>query len=126
MDYQDLGQDGSLDAVFSALSNPHRRQVVDLLSLQPASIQQLADRIGMSLTAITRHIALLEQSGLVVRKKSGRTNFLALNRKTMRRFQQWAAQYDATWGTDDESLENYVAGIRSADRDRTNTKVSDR
>ena len=122
MDYR--GKD--LDAVFSALSNPHRRQVIDLLSLQPASIQQLADRIGMSLTAITRHIAVLEESGLVVRKKSGRTNFLALDRATMQRFQQWAAQYDTAWGTDDESLENYVAGIRSAEHDSKNTKASDR
>jgi DNA-binding transcriptional ArsR family regulator len=119
-------QDAGLDAVFSALANPHRRQVIDLLSLQPASIQQLADRVGMSLTAITRHIAVLEESGLVVRKKSGRTNFLALDRAAMRRFQQWAAQYDTAWGTDHESLENYVAGIRSAEHDRKNTKASDR
>lgn len=119
------GGETDLDAVFSALANPHRRQVIDLLSLQPASIQQLAARIGMSLTAITRHIAILEASDLVVRKKSGRTNFLALNRATMRRFQQWTLQYDASWGTDDESLENYVAGIRTAE-DPQNTKASKR
>ena len=114
----------SLDAVFSALANPHRRQVVDLLSLQPASIHQLAMRIGMSLTAITRHISVLEQAGLVVRKKSGRTNFLALDRRTMRQFQDWALQYDTTWGTDEETLENYVAGIRSAEPN--NKKASDK
>jgi DNA-binding transcriptional ArsR family regulator len=112
-----------LDVIFSALANPHRRQVIDLLSLQPASIQQLAGRIGMSLTAITRHVAILEASGLVVRKKSGRTNFLALDRGTLRRFQEWALQYDTGWGTDDESLENYVAGIRAAE-DPQNTKAS--
>jgi DNA-binding transcriptional ArsR family regulator len=106
---------GDLDAVFSALANPHRRQVIDLLSLQPASIQQLAHRIGMSSTAITRHINVLEGAELVVRKKSGRTNFLALNRATIQRFQNWAARYNAAWGTDDETLENYVAGIRGAD-----------
>ena len=119
MDYRDEG----LEAVFSALANPHRRQVIDLLSLQPASIHQLAKQIGMSLTAITRHISVLERAGLVVRKKSGRTNFLALDRSTMRRFQDWALQYDTAWGTDDETLENYVAGIRSAEPD--NEKASD-
>lgn len=105
-----------LDSIFSALANPYRRRVVDLLSLQPASIHQLAQRVGMSLTAITRHISVLERSGLVVRKKSGRTNFLALDRRTMQLFQEWAAQYDSSWGTDDETLENYVAGIRAAER----------
>ncbi len=119
VDYHEKG----LDAVFSALANPQRRQVIDLLSLQPASIQQLAGRIGMSLTAITRHIAILEAAELVVRRKSGRTNFLALERKTLRRFQEWALQYDTAWGTDDESLETYVAGIRAAE-DPQNTKAS--
>ena len=79
-----------LDAIFGALANADRRQMIDLLSLQPASIQQLANRVGMSLPAIDRHITVLEQSGLVHRKKSGRTNFLALDRGTMREFQAWA------------------------------------
>lgn len=100
-----------LDEVFTALSSPHRRRILDLLALQPASIQQLANRVGMSLTAIHRHIGVLESSGLVRRKKVGRTNFLALNRGTMRRVQDWVGQYRADWGTDDESLENYAATI---------------
>jgi DNA-binding IclR family transcriptional regulator len=71
--------------------------MIDLLSLQPASIQQLAKRVGMSLPAINRHITVLEQSGLVQRKKSGRTNFLALDRAAMRQFQAWAMRFDAAW-----------------------------
>jgi DNA-binding transcriptional ArsR family regulator len=120
VDYQKPG----LDAVFSALANAHRREIVDLLSLQPASIRQLAERIGMSLTAMTRHISVLEECGLVVRKKSGRTNFLAFDRQTMRRFQAWALQYDTSWGTDEETLENYVAGIRAAESEQRATKAS--
>jgi DNA-binding transcriptional ArsR family regulator len=121
-------EDDGLDAVFAALSNPHRRRIVDLLSLQPASIQQLAERIGMSLTAIHRHITLLEDSGLVQRKKSGRVNFLAVRRATLRRIQEWSDQYRSDWGTDDESLENYVASIERANRAGTepNTKERDR
>jgi DNA-binding transcriptional ArsR family regulator len=117
-------EESELDAVFNALANPHRRAIIDLLSLQPASIRQLAERIGMSLTAMTRHISVLEESGLVVRKKSGRTNFLAFDRQTMRRFQAWAQQYETGWGTDDETLENYVAGIRAAEPKQRATKAS--
>lgn len=103
-----------LDEIFSALSNPSRRQVIELLSLQPASIQQLAKSVDLSPTAITRHISVLEDAGLVERKKSGRTNFLALKRAGIRNFQAWASQFDATWGTDQETLENYVESIRAA------------
>jgi DNA-binding transcriptional ArsR family regulator len=116
--------DDGLDAVFAALANPDRRRIVDMLALQPASIQQVARRIGMSLTTIHRHITLLEESGLVRRKKSGRVNFLALNRATLRSVQNWAQLYHAYWGNDDETLENYAAAIMRDDT-ATNTPTTE-
>ena len=91
--------------------------MVDMLALQPASIQQVAGRVGMSLTAINRHIRVLEESGLVQRKKHGRVNFLAVRREALRRLHDWTQQYHAYWGTDAETLENYVAAIERADLD---------
>ena len=116
------GEVDDLDSVFAALANPHRRQIVHLLALQPASIKQLAQRLGISLTAIHRHIRVLEDAALVQRKKSGRVNFLAINRATMLRVQEWAQQYHAYWGSDEETLENYVAAIEQAERTNTNTE----
>ena len=104
-----------LDAIFAALSNPDRRRIVDLLTLQPASIQQVAAHIGMSLSAIHRHLAVLEDAGLIQRRKSGRVNFLAVRRSGLRDVQAWAQQYETSWGTDDESLENYVATMERDD-----------
>jgi DNA-binding transcriptional ArsR family regulator len=118
--------DEDLDVVFAALGNAHRRKIVDLLSLQPASIRQLAQQIPMSLTAINRHINVLEEAALVLRRKAGRTNFLSIRRQTMQRVQDWALQYNPSWGTDDESLENYVAGIRAADTKQNTTKASNK
>ncbi len=106
-----------LDGIMSAFANKQRRQIVSLLSLQPASILQLAERIGVSLPAIHRHIKVLEHAGLVQRKKYGRTNFLAINRHGLQLVQAWVMQYQAYWGTDQESLENYILGInRSHER----------
>ena len=115
----------SLDAVFSALANTHRRQVVDLLSLQPASIQQLARHLGISLTTIHRHIQVLQAAGLVRRKKSGRVNFLAINRSTLLLVQEWAGRYQAHWGSDEDTLENYIRGIRDADRRSTDHETKE-
>ncbi len=103
--------DEELDTVFAALGNAHRRKIVDLLSLQPASIKQIAQRIEMSLPAINRHVNILEGAGLVIRRKLGRVTFLSINRITMRRVQDWALQYNTMWGTDDESLENYLPAM---------------
>ena len=119
--------------MFAALGNAHRRRIVDLLSLQPASIQQIAQQIEMSLTAINRHVNVLEDAGLVIRRKVGRVNFLSISRSTMRRVQNWALQYNAMLGTDDESLENYAPALGTPDSQaatspprRRTTKEKDR
>jgi len=91
-----------LDTVFAALSHRHRREIVDLLARQPASIQQLARQIGISLPAIHRHLAVLEEASLIQRRKSGRVNFLAIRRAGLHRVRDWALQYRSDWGTDEE------------------------
>ncbi len=103
-----------LSDTFEALANEHRRSIVHRLSLVPASIVQLADAEKLSLPAIHKHIKILERANLVQRKKSGRTNFLALDRSALRELRDWVEEYHAYWGTDDETLENYVAGIERA------------
>lgn len=112
----------SLDQVFSALANSRRRQIVYTLALQPASISQLADQQRSSLPAIHRHIKVLERAKLVQRKKSGRVNFLALNRSGLLLIQNWVVQYHAYWGNNEETLANYVASIGKSEKILTKLK----
>jgi DNA-binding transcriptional ArsR family regulator len=100
-----------LDVTFNALANKHRRAIVFHLSLQPSSISELAKQQGLSLQAIHRHVAVLEDAHLLLRKKSGRCNFLALNRDGLRALRDWIEQYHAYWGSNQETLENYVENI---------------
>ena len=109
-----------LSEAFEALANEHRRSIVYRLSLRPASITELACAEHLSLPAIHRHIRLLERAKLVQRRKSGRTNFLAIDRSGLREVRAWIEQYHAYWGTNEETLENYVAGMeRRGGRPRT-------
>jgi DNA-binding transcriptional ArsR family regulator len=96
-----------LDPVFAALGNRHRREIVRLLGLQPYSISRLAEVRGLSLPAISKHIRVLEDAGVVQRRKLGRTTFLTLDRGSIRAVQAWLGQFHAYWGTEQESLENY-------------------
>lgn len=104
-----------LDRVFEALANKHRREIIYVLSLHPCSISQLAAMRALSLPAIHKHIKVLENAGMVLRKKLGRTNFLALNRTSLRVLQDWLQQYHAYWGTDEETLENYAGYLANED-----------
>ncbi len=112
----------NLDQVFSALANSRRRQIVYTLGLQPASISQLANQQRSSLPAIHRHVKVLEEAKLVQRKKSGRINFLALDRSGLLLMQNWILQYQPYWGTQKETLENYVASIERGGNKLTKLK----
>lgn len=106
-----------LDEVFTALANRHRREVVLLLAVRPATIGQLAQRVGLTLPAIHRHIKILESAHLVRRTKVGRVNLLALQRTALRRLQDWTDQFAPWWGTDAETLDNQAAAAgRAADQ----------
>ena len=97
-----------LDKIFDALANQHRREIVYHLGLQPYSISQLASMRHLSLPAIHKHIKLLENAELVIRKKTGQTNFLTLNRDSLIALQNWLMQYHTYWGTNEQTLENYT------------------
>jgi DNA-binding transcriptional ArsR family regulator len=104
-----------LDLVFAALANRRRRQIVSTLALHPASIAQLADEQQSSLPAIHRHIVALEDAGLIHRRKSGRVNFLALTRAGLGLGRDWFAVFQTSWGSDEETLDNYIAAMKEAD-----------
>ena len=101
-----------LSRVFDALANEHRREIIRLLALQPRSIGQLAEVRGLSLPAIHKHVRVLEEAAMVRRRKLGRTNFLALEREPLSRLQTWTGQFNPWWGSDGETLENYVESLR--------------
>ncbi len=98
-----------LDGVLAALANRHRRAIVYQLGLQPYSIAHLAKMRGLSLPAIHKHIAVLENANMILRRKTGRTNYLILNRESLHELQEWITQFTPGWGSDEQTLENYVA-----------------
>ena len=101
-----------LTGIFEGLANKHRRSIVHALSLGPMTISALAKHEGLSLPAIHKHIVVLEGAGLIRRKKSGRCNFLALQRTGLTALRDWVNQYQVYWGSEHESLTNYIANLK--------------
>jgi len=85
-----------LDIIFEALAHKHRREIIYVLSLGPCSISKLAFLRNLSLPAIHKHIEILEKGGMVIRKKIGQTNFLALNRASLSGLQDWLMRISLT------------------------------
>src|SRR5579871_2090657 len=86
-----------LDQVFHALADPSRRQMVDRLTLGPASVSELARPLAMSLPAVVQHLQLLEASGLVRTEKIGRVRTCHLETAPLRSAEQWIGERRTTW-----------------------------
>jgi DNA-binding transcriptional ArsR family regulator len=102
-----VDDDAALDQLLEAVANPHRRDVLRVLGLQPCAISQLARMRGLSLPAIHKHVKVLEEAGLITRRKQGRTTYLTLNRRPLARLQEWVNQFHLYWGSDEATYENY-------------------
>jgi DNA-binding transcriptional ArsR family regulator len=64
---------------FDALGNPHRRAIVELLVERPRSVQEIADKLPISRPAVSRHLRLLSQAGLVVDEQVGARHLYRLH-----------------------------------------------
>jgi DNA-binding transcriptional ArsR family regulator len=87
----------SLDRSFAALSDPTRRAILDRLGRGPASISELAEPAGMTLTGLKKHIQILEEAGLVVTEKVGRVRQCRLGPERLEEAMHWIELYRRQW-----------------------------
>lgn len=103
----------SLDSVFGALADPTRRAVVQRLGRGPASVKELAAPFRMALPSFMKHIAVLEQSGLVRSEKVGRVRTCRMEPKPLRSAEVWMAEQRALWEGRTDRLVDFVEGLGS-------------
>jgi DNA-binding transcriptional ArsR family regulator len=82
-----------LDRTFAALADPTRRGIVERLGAGSATISELADPFGISLTGIKKHVRVLEEAELVRTEKVGRTRQCSLGPGRLDDLEQWMGQY---------------------------------
>ena len=87
----------TLDRTFSALSDATRRDVLDRLVRGPASISELAEPLGMSLTGMKKHVRILEDAKLVTTQKLGRTRVCHLGPAKLTDATRWIERYRRRW-----------------------------
>jgi DNA-binding transcriptional ArsR family regulator len=82
-----------MDHTLSALADPTRRSVLERLGQGDASISELADPFGISLTGMKKHVAVLEAAGLVRTEKIGRTRVCSLGERRLDDVEEWIETY---------------------------------
>jgi len=88
-----------MDAVFQALAHESRRRVLDLVKESPGiSVGALASEFDVSRIAVMKHLAVLEQAGLLISEKDGRTRRLYFNAVPIQMIHdRWTTEYSALW-----------------------------
>jgi DNA-binding transcriptional ArsR family regulator len=86
-----------LDSAFAALADGTRRAIVERLAAGEACVTDLAAPFRMSLPAVSKHLRVLENAGLIRRRREGRTHFLALAGEPMAAAAQWLDQHRRFW-----------------------------
>src|SRR5689334_922385 len=113
-----------LDTSFAALSDATRRGVLQQLGRSDASITDLAQRFGMTLTGMKKHVGVLEQAGLVTTKKIGRVRKCQLGPRRLEEETAWLERYRRLWDERFDELDKVVEELtRKEKRDeRRNRK----
>jgi DNA-binding transcriptional ArsR family regulator len=104
-----------LDRTFAALSDPTRRAILARLAQGDASVTELATPFAMSLPAISKHLRVLEQAGLVERTRDGRVHRLRLVARPLHEASAWIAHYQQFWEQQLAALADYLHDVRTAD-----------
>ena len=84
----------TVDRTFAALADPTRRAVVERLGGGSATISELAEPFGISLTGMKKHVQILEDAGLVTTEKVGRTRRCSLAPRPLAHVEAWMHQLD--------------------------------
>lgn len=98
-----------LDATFAALSDPTRRAIIARLAAGESSLSELAEPFDMSLTAVSKHVRVLSDAGIVAIEKRGRTRHCRLEAAPMKSASEWLDEYRKFWTARLDALAEYLA-----------------
>ncbi len=106
------GESVKLDRVFHALADPTRRAVLRRLSRSEAAVTELAAPFAMALPTFLQHLRVLENSGLVHSKKSGRVRTCHINPQGLGRAEGWMMEQREIWEQRLDQLDHYLTTLK--------------
>lgn len=98
--------------VFQAIADPNRREMIQLLAQQPLNLNSVAERFHISRPAVSKHMKILTECGLVVIKQQGRERYCEAQLNKLNEVSQWVEQYRQFWTQKLDELENYLEQVQ--------------
>jgi DNA-binding transcriptional ArsR family regulator len=108
--------------VFQAIADPTRRAIIHMVSQQSLNLNSVAENFDVSRPAISKHIKILTECGLIVVKQQGRERICEAKLHKLNEVSDWVEQYRTFWNTKLDSLEKYLEGLQSPKRNNSKNK----
>ncbi len=98
--------------VFQAIADPVRRDIIQLLSAQKLTVNEVAEKFDISRPAISKHLKILQECNIISVQKIGRERFCMIQPETLVPAFLWIKQYNKLWEDRIDSFENYINQIQ--------------
>ena|SRR3981189_974935 len=107
--------------VFQAIADPTRREIIQLIAAQSLNLNAIAEKFNVSRPAISQHIKILTECGLIVIKKQGRERYCEARLQKLDEVSEWAEQYRKVWADRFDALDKLLINMQ-AKKKRNNRK----
>lgn len=99
--------------VFQAIADPVRRDIIELLAEQPLSVNSVAEKFDVSRPAISKHLKILKECGIIEINKQGRERFCQIQPRELIPAFMWIEQYRKLWEDRLDSFEEYLMKLKT-------------
>jgi DNA-binding transcriptional ArsR family regulator len=109
--------------VFQAIADPTRRQILGLLSGHSLNLNAVSEKFDISRPAVSKHIRILTECGLVVIKQKGRERFCEAKLQKLNEVSEWIEQYRKFWAAKLDALETYLDELQTTNKKKKTRKT---
>ena len=94
--------------VFQAIADPTRREIIGLVANKSLNLNAVADHFEISRPAVSKHVRILTECGLIIIEKQGRERFCSTNFKKLKEVDRWLDKYRRFWNQKLDALEDFL------------------
>jgi DNA-binding transcriptional ArsR family regulator len=109
--------------VFQAIADPTRREIINMLAHKPLNLNAVAENFNVSRPAISKHIKILTECGLIVIEQQGRERYCQAQLQKLGEVSDWVEKYRQFWNAKLDALENYLNVLQSKEKKSLKEKV---
>ena len=102
--------------VFQAIADPTRREIINMLAVESLNLNSVAEKFDVSRPAISKHVKILEECGLVVIYQQGRERYCKARLEKLEEVSDWVEKYRKIWEARFDNLNAYLQQLQAKDR----------